>query len=314
MAVEHLVRTLLAIALVIIAISIVKKPAEAAFKSVFGGNLEDSFKEFVAEANNFQAKSKQVFVKLEKNTAIIGFSSTAKEFKCFGCGIETTDITSSIAKPENEQCKNKPCVCLCKSGLKFNKRSNSQYEMRCDRLSCETLKKDLFEIIGHEKYIEELQRREQIDYSALKNAKWEGGFLFERHSREDFISNGLPQKQGAIFTVFITQESTNQGIYVAVCPSEECSYSLKLEQKTQNLPADICQIMYACFKKENTGYQKDIPPLFGGPKCRYNWPVTGQRNKEDCEKVQACANSKLAGPIPSKCEDYGGYYQLTFLP
>lgn len=318
LAVEHLARTIIMISLVIVVLFIIKDPAEAALKSLFSSNLESSLKEFVGEIDNLQVRSKQIFLPLDKNTAIIGFSSKTKEFRCFGCGLDTKDVTSYINKPDSEQCKDRACICLCYSLKLPDTRGKYSYEMKCERMSCEVLKKDLFDVIEHKNYLEKLEKQGQTDYSKLKNARWEGGFLFEKHSRGDFVSNGLPQKQEPKFTVVVIQENTVDDVYVAVCPGEECTYSFKFQSTQIQLPSNICQIMYDCYNKENNNYLQDVRRVtyISGPEnfCRYNRPATRQYTKEDCEKIQACTNSKLQTSIPSKCTDKGDFYELTFLP
>lgn len=319
LAVENLVRTLFTVIALVAVAFIIKPYAAEAFNSLFEGNLEQTFNSLVQEINNLNVKSKLVFINLDPNTAIVGFSSNAKEFRCFGCGSDTKDMTSYFVKPDDDACKNSACACLCPKGLVLHDlRGNPPFEMKCDKPICKPLKKDLFDVIEHK---ENKEQQGQTGYSKLKNTKWTGGFLYDRNSRGDFISNGLPQMQSGRFTVVVTQDNTEKGTYIAVCPNNECTYSLQTQTTAGQgveLPSNICQIMYDCFKKENTGYQKNIqifPDDFGQLEnyCKYNRPITRQYTKEDCEKVQACVKSKGISS-QSKCEDKGGFFQLSFLP
>ncbi len=316
--VEFLLRLLIVIFLVIVIFNIGKDVGRYVFQNFFGTGLDEHFNEFVNELNKIgiiNVPSRHVFMVLDQNTAIIGFSTSSERFSCFACGSGTgTDITSFFYKPDNQECKGKSCVCLCSNGLQMS--DSSPYQMKCDKMRCASLNKDLAESVELKGYIEKLEKEQQVSYRDLKNAKWTGGFLFERNSKANFIPNGLPQPSSSRFTVYVTKESTEDNAYLGVCPDVECKYTFKTTPKdttqAKELPPDICIIMSDCFKKEHTGYQKDIDRVPNDRCSPYQSPEIRQYTKEDCEKVQQCVISKGI-TNPSKCIDKGSFFVLSFV-
>lgn len=307
--VEGLVRIIIMISLVIIVFSIGKEIGKYVLKYFFGTDLEGNFNNFADDLNKLSAmesQSRQVFITLDQNTAIIGFSRHSDAFRCFACGSGTnTDITSFFNKPDAQECKDKPCVCLCPTPLQIDL-SKSPYEMKCDKIKCKSLNENLAETINLKQYIQELGKEWQQQFSFLSNAKWTGGFLFERQSRGDFISNGLPQKPGSRFTVYVNKERVENNNYIIVCPGAECESSFKQQQ---GIPSNICQIMYSCFDSEKVNRIPKFPDSY----CRYDRPRTRQLDKADCEKVKSCLIGKAA--LTAKCEpidpDPDSMYELS---
>lgn len=301
LGVETFLRFAVAIVALIFFFNIGKPVAEA----FFGSNLEQPFNELAKQINNINVPSKQVQITLEPNTAVIGFSLNANSFKCIGCGSgSATDVTSYFTKPHAKECESKACICLCKKSFKIDK-SKSPYEMKCDRMQCISLNKNLVNAIELKQYVEELEKREPGEYSFLKNAKWVGGFLFERHSRGDFVSNALVQGQGNKFVAYVKKENINNVEYLAICPSPQCTTSV---QEEKNIPPNICQIMYQCI--DDNKLRRVPPDEFRNVYCTYTRPATRQRSLDDCEKVRKCTREKTN--TPSSCVQAGLFYELTF--
>lgn len=308
LVVYALITLVIAAVLVFVVFKFGGRVAEAVAPFLFGNKAEETLNKFTAEIGKIELNNqKQVFVTLDPNSAIIGFSKNSNSFKCIACGSQSKDITSSFTKPEREQCNNKPCVCLCSNAFQVDK-STTPYVMKCDsqKMICKTLDNDLVGIVELKKYVEQLNKAEPGKYPST-NAKWIGGFLFERHNRGDFVSSGLPSPQLPRFIVYAKKENINGIVYIEICPGSECSYSIPLEK--EQLPANICQIMHECFDSENVRRVPGFPDSYCRP--TYN-PKTRQLNEDDCKKVQTCANSKVN--LPSKCEPVAGVYELTFLP
>lgn len=306
--VEFLVRVLFMIFLVIVVFTIGKEAGKYVFASLFGTDLEKNFNEFVDELNKpFAADvpSRQAFITLDSNTAIIGFSTAAESFRCFGCG--SSDITSYFDKPNNNECNGKSCVCLCPKSLQIGQ--SAPYKMQCDKIKCRSLNKDLAEVVELKNYIEKLEKENNVEYSFLKNAKWTGGFLFEIHFRTTFVSNGLPRPLGRRFSVYVNKGGTEGNFFLTVCPGPDCKYALKEEQKIE-VPPEICQIMYGCF--ESQGIPKVLPENY----CKLvaKRPITRMHNTADCEKVKICVQQNPKVKTQGKCSLVGGFYELSFLP
>ena len=302
--VEFLVRVLIMIFLVIVVFNIGKTVGKSLFSGFFGNDLEKNFDEFANELNKpftVDVPSRQAFITLDTNTAIIGFS-TSKSFECLSCGSGSLGTTSVFEKPNIEECNGKSCVCLCPKALQMT--GSNPYKMKCDKIKCKSLNKGLAESIELKNYIEKAEREQQRDYSFLKNAKWNGGFLFERHSRGTFTSNGLPQPLGRRFTVYINKAGTEDKFYLAVCPGPECKYSFE-KPKEETIP-EICNIVNECF--DSLKIRKAID----------NFCVPGQReaeraiSKEDCEKVRECVQANPKIQKQGNCKPVAAFYELSF--
>lgn len=309
--VEFFVRVLLMIFLVIVVFNIGKEAGKYIFSGFFGTDLEKNFMEFADELNKpFTADvpSRQAFITLDSNTAIVGFSTSADSFRCFGCGSESSDITSFFDKPNANECSGKSCVCLCPKPLQIDK-GKKPYEMKCDKIKCIPINKDIAETVELKNYIDKIEKETQAEYRYLKNAKWTGGFLFERHSRGDFVSNGLPQPQGRRFSVYVNKEGTGDKFFLSICPGIDCKYTIKEEQKIE-VPPEICQIMYSCFQLQR------IPTVLPESYCNLaaKRPVTRMHSQEDCEKVKSCVQQNPKIKTQGRCQSSGSFYELSFLP
>lgn len=303
--VEFLVRVLIMIFLVIVVFNVGKTVGKSLFSGFFGNDLEKNFDEFVDELNkpfSIDVPSRQAFITLDTNTAIVGFSSSSNNFKCFNCGSGNSraPLTSEFEKPAINECRGKSCVCLCPKGLQIT--DSNPYKMKCDKMKCRTINKELAESVELKNYIEKIEREQQTDFSFLKNAKWTGGFLFERHSRNTFTSNGLPQPPGRRFTVYVNKDGTEDKFYITLCPGPDCKYSFEQPQKS-GVPEEICQLINKCIEKENA-VRTTI-----GYKCFPNYPKKTLRSNEDCEKVLACVRTDIKSQTLGKCVDI----DLTFL-
>lgn len=290
--------------------------------AAFGGsNIQEEFNKFVAQVNELNVRSRQAFVVLDKNTAIVGFSKNADSFKCLSCGSLRTEITSYFKKPDNKECKeqneNKACICLCKKSIIIDK-STQPYGMKCDEPLCKTLKKDLIDSVELKDYIEELEKNGQ-SYPFLKNSRWSGGFLYEKQSGIDFILNGLPKQQGNRFTVFIQQDVIDGKEYVAVCPHTKCIDSFKPSEQI-NIPPSICQVMYQCIDSlKIPRVPPDNMPDAYGNKNKYCVPIvesnrlaTRYFTEEECRKSNECVNRVLN--IVGECifNEEDGVYVLSY--
>ncbi|MBI2541388.1 hypothetical protein HYV80_01640 [Candidatus Woesearchaeota archaeon] len=310
--VEFLVRVLFMIFLVIVVFNVGKEAGKYIFAGFFGTDLEKNFEEFADELNKpftANAPSRQAFITLDSNTAIIGFSTSADSFRCFGCGSESPDITSFFDKPNSNECSGKSCVCLCPKPLQINT-GTKPYEMKCDKIKCIAINKDIAETVELKNYIDKIEKETQVEYRYLKNAKWTGGFLFERHSRGDFVSNGIPQPQGRKFSVYVNKEGTGDNFFLSVCPGPDCKYTLKEEQKI-DVPPEICRIIKECAGYRIPTGTENYCSLATKPP-RPAALIVG--NEEDCEKVKSCVQQNPKIKTQGKCQPLGTFYELSFLP
>lgn len=301
---EAFARILLMVIAIWAVFNIGKMIARAA--GVGASDIEEEFNRFVREINELKVgDAAQVFVTLDPNTAIIGFSKDAKSYKCFNCGTQKKDISTFLKKPDNEQCNNKACICLCRSPLIIDKTVLiTPYEMRCEKIKCQTLNEneDLAGTTELRKHFEELDRREPQKYTALMDARWESGFLLERHSRNDFVSNGLPSPQLRRLTIFIQKEQRGNTIFTTVCPGFECESQTKSTTETI-FPGGGCGILRECSKGIRL-FVDDCNDQAGRIRLRYI-------EQQNCEKVKSCVVEKTQY-LGWKCTDDGFAFTLSY--
>ena len=212
--VEALMRVIIAVVLVVIAFNIGKKVAEAAFG---GSNLQEPFNKFVQEINKVEG-SKEAFIILETNTAIIGFSKD-KDYQCYGCGACPKEkLETQFKHHPNAECKDSACVCLCLKGLPKIKGEQQVLDISCENLQCKKLNSDIYPKI-------ELGDLVYKKYGSNFNrlSSWQGGFLYARDVGEVSASiSGLPKNSERKMTVFLEKKNVGGNTYVAVCPVAPC--------------------------------------------------------------------------------------------
>ncbi|MBI2654704.1 hypothetical protein HYX02_07925 [Candidatus Woesearchaeota archaeon] len=320
---EALLRLIISVIVIVFVFNLGRNIAAA----VLGTNLEENFHKFVNEMENLDVDSKQTLVFLKKDSSIIGFSQNAQDFRCYGCGsAQSMDIISYFKKPENEECgksndKN-ACICLCVKPLQVDK-AKQPYEMKCERILCRSLRSnlDIIDNVELKSHLDKLEKRDNVDYSKLKSAKWVGGFLYEKHNRGDLVSNGLPQPVAYRFTVNLERKNIGDKTYIAVCPSSGCieSYKPSQQPQLQKTPPDVCRVMQDCTK--SLGIRTPSQAFGIGRSQEYdsycniaaNRPVTKYITKEDCEKVRECVNKIISLGQTQCLTPKGEWPELRFI-
>ena len=196
MAIEALMRIIIAVILLFIAIKVGQKVA-----SIFSGSdAPKSLETFTDDINNLgNGESKQSFIILDPNMAVIGFSKNAVEFRCNGCIQETAEFKDgvrpsnpnldqyySMKKPSYSECTNNACVCVCLSdfGVLPNSHGDSR-ELYCRKFYCRTINTDVSPKI----YLQIPLQKKKIVLPAYPY--WENGFMFSRRSSSNIPSNGM---------------------------------------------------------------------------------------------------------------------------
>ena len=211
--VEALMRTIIMVVLVVIVFNIGKKVAEAAFG---GDNIIEPFNTLVNEINKQELGAKQIFVTLEQNTAIIGFSKD-KDYQCYGCGGAPKDkLEAQFKHPSNTECRNSACVCVCLKGLPSIRGAQQVLEINCEKLQCRKLNFDIYPKV-------ELRDLIAKKYGSSSWSSWQGGFLYGRDIGEvDAAISGLPKNYQRTITVFLEKKTIGDKTYVGVCPTLPC--------------------------------------------------------------------------------------------
>ena len=310
---DTFVETIIVVVLLIFVFNIGKRVAEAAgFGQNNLANLEEEFNKFVKNIDNVQVgPESQIFVNLYPNTAIIGFSKNADSFKCIACGSSTSkDIISFFNKPQNKECKEGSCICLCPHSIQIDTSKEPPLEMKCENMICKPLKDDLAESIELSKYFEQFERTEPLRYSNIKYARWAGGFLFERHSRSNFISNGLPPQQNTRSVIF-AQKKNDNGVYTVICPVSNCN-SMYIQNKEPKVPPNTCRIIIDCTKKQ-TATKKQSTIIVGN----YDYcNLVAHRitlkyfDEDDCKTVMECVKKQIN--FDAECKNVDGDYVFSY--
>lgn len=277
-------------------------------------DIGEEFNRLAKEINELRVGDvNQVFVTLDTGTSIIGFSKTSNSYECYDCGTEKGGLSSFFKKPNNEQCSNQPCICLCRLPKTAN--TIAPYEITCENMPCKPLNEDLAAFVELRKYFEDLEKRDPEKYTKLLNAKWKGGFLLERHSRNDFKFNALPSPQSRRFTAFVEKEQRGNMVYTTVCPGFDCA-SQDSSQVTQQPQALLkgCETMRECVKETNVYLEKDrftnTDSISRECKNPDNVKATFE-TENDCSLINSCMLSKIS--IYGKCEKNNrGNYVISF--
>lgn len=95
------------------------------FGSAISGQTDysESFEEFVNDLNSMDSEPRVVFLGLNKKSAVIGFSKGAGRYECFNCGsgCAVPRVTKIFDKPDDPECDDNACVCVCNGKFKLSK-------------------------------------------------------------------------------------------------------------------------------------------------------------------------------------------------
>ena len=156
---------------------------------------EESFKNFLDGVDRMNVGRAEFEIELKPKSAIVGFSRNADKFECFNCyeclncykGAEERP-TIIFNKPNNQECKDSACICLCSNGFQLVEGSlegKSTKFVQCPQPKCKNLDK------------QDIPSKMIVKYSAGINivvttvgqgaVYWKNGFLF---------ANGVPWANG----------------------------------------------------------------------------------------------------------------------
>ena len=309
---EAFARILLMIIAIWVVFNVGKLIAQAA--GIGRSNIGEEFDRLVNQINELKAGDvNHIFVTLDSNTAMVGFSKSSTRYECYNCGTEKNGLTSFFKKPDKAECNGKACICLCNNWLSKDTPeysiSNIPYELKCDGMKCLELKEgqDLAGVTELKLYFEEISKTEPQKYDKLMSARWEGGFMLERHSRGDFVTNALPSSNLRRFTVFIDKEQRGDIIFTTVCPGFDCSS----KYKSENIGvSDICSLISKCVRPG-----MNLPKIVttGEPMLSSECPRQYKASfyyENDCNEVKNCVSKDTNSNI--NCNKAGIYYILTF--
>jgi len=215
--VEALMRIIIMVVLIWIVFNIGKKAAEAAFG---GSNLDTSFNKFVEEIKKVDIdRPKEVFLELEPNTAIMGFSKD-RDYECYGCGGAPKDeVRAQFKHPSHPECQDSACLCICFKGFNMASRSQPILDISCEKLQCKKLDFDVIPKVQLENLVAKKYGPEYFKVSS-----WQGGFLYVRDDAKGVsaVITGLPLNYERTITVFLEKKAINDKAYIGVCPALPC--------------------------------------------------------------------------------------------
>ena len=228
--VEILVRIVIALVLLFAAFNIGKKVAG----TIFGkSEAMNSFNKLADDLNSLELGTgedfvrKETFISLDRGTAVVGFSKTAQEFKCYGCINPEAfqregEFYYSINRPPNQECNNKPCICLCRKDFVRGTQSleniqSNVVEINCGTFICKSLNDDIINRVSLES---SLRKRGQ---TLINYPYWENGFFFVRIKNDETPSDGMvPPNNVRKIKIGIEKKRVNDQVYVATCPDLPC--------------------------------------------------------------------------------------------
>ncbi len=218
--IEALIRTVIAVILVVVVLNIGKNAGEAA--GLWG--VSQSAKSFgnLADKLNFpdlkDGDSRQELISMDKGTAIIGFSK-GYDYECYGCGGDPKDkLTAKFHRPQNTECKDSSCLCLCLEGLPKIRGGQQILDITCGKLQCRKLDTHIVTKVELGELIEK-----KYGSGHSKFSSWQGGFLIARDTGEvDAAISGLPKSQQNTITLTIEKRSVSGILFIGVCPGLPC--------------------------------------------------------------------------------------------
>lgn len=210
-------RIIIAIILLFIAIKVGQKVV-----SIFAGSdAPKSLEDFTQELNdpNFKnGDSKSTFVILDPDMAVIGFSKSATEFRCYGCLNDKEYsgklIYYSMKKPAYSECSDKACACVCLSDFSALPASEGEArELYCRKFYCRTLTTD----IASDLSLQGPRKRSGVDLPSYPY--WQNGFMFVRATSSSTPSNGMnPPNSDRKQAICIAKINRGGNFYSAALP------------------------------------------------------------------------------------------------
>ncbi|MEK6943192.1 MAG: hypothetical protein AABX00_03970 [Nanoarchaeota archaeon] len=209
---------LMRITIAAVLLFIVFKFGKGVADSLSGGN--DALNSFESLANEMNSHEnwieKQTLLSLDSDTAVFGFSKTGN-FECYGCGnLDKGKLRSFFTRPQNEECKDSACVCLCSSpSVPPDSPLSESLEIKCKKMSC---RKTNYEISsGYE------VKRFFKSISASDTASWKNGFVYARDIEDNTVPiTGMPRNKERITSLFLERKTANGINYIGVCPVKPC--------------------------------------------------------------------------------------------
>jgi len=216
MGLEEFVKIILTLILVFLVFKIGEKIAYT-----FGGsNAPKELENFVKELDLLpEGETKESFIMLDPDMALIGFSKTIDEFRCYGCFQDRETYSTQLLyyfrkKPIVSECKDQACVCLCLEDFGSSNAESGNKALTCKKTFCRPLIYDISPRIS----LEGPTRFRKI--TMLNYPYWENGFFFVRSSNADFPSNGInPSNQENKQLVCIGKKRLNNEVYVGAYPA-----------------------------------------------------------------------------------------------
>lgn len=215
--IESLSRIIIMVILVFLAFYIGKKIVGA----FSGSDAPKNLQTFADEMNSLKSgESKEAFLTLDSEMAVIGFIKTSAEFRCYGCFQDRETFSDrllyyAIEKPTNYECKDKACACLCLKGFSAEEITESESrKIFCQKYYCRPIEFDIAPEISLEGPIR-LRKITMANYPY-----WQNGFMFVRANDPDTPSNGMnPTNNERKQIACISGKNMNGNFYVGAYPA-----------------------------------------------------------------------------------------------
>jgi len=193
-----------------------------------------SFNNFVKKINNMENPSDEFSLKLKDDAAVIGFSKSSQKYEhtiTSQRDLSQTLIKSRFKKPDQDECKETSCICLCRDKLESdNEEITCTKTMQCEKIFPDILDSNLIFIDPYYSV--------QTFKGMFKH--WKGGFLLGKSI--DFDFNGLPKSSSEV-EVFIEKRTIGDKTIIGICsPYMTSSIITAIENKRQEFFGNKCVI------------------------------------------------------------------------
>lgn len=182
------------------------------------GRSLESFEEFVDELNSMNVGQKDVYLELNKKSAVIGFNQPGDAFECYSCppNGNSKRITQRTYKPDNSPCNGKACICLCNGGFEVRFEGGTEsmegvWTGRCKNgMICR-------ELTGGLKIVDETRIGKVTEVLNSYYQHWNNGFMF---TREVSNADGFSAINHKGLIKLVIEKTTNSENLIGVCNEE----------------------------------------------------------------------------------------------
>ncbi len=187
-----------------------------------GDPSAESFNNLLSQFSSLkEGEARPILLSLSANSAIVGFSTEGKEFRCIGCNLRMSGnrFYLFITKPSYPECTSKPCSCLLKgiSIGSIQKLGNEEaQQIKYGTATCQSLNSDI---------PQKIDLKGAYTGTPVNPPYWENGFFFVNSKDTSNVGYLRKPSDTQKSQIFIELKILNSKNYAAACPQLPCILS-----------------------------------------------------------------------------------------